>query len=90
VDPTLWALGSALLSQFRTVLGQRSFPGEACAQIGFLESGLEVREGVVQAAESAQVCAGGEAKQVGSGEGRAEGQPFGGLVESPAQAQVNR
>jgi hypothetical protein len=64
------------------------FPGESGLQLGFLQSGLEGRERIGLATQEAQVRAGGEAKEMGGGEGRAQGHALGGVLEAAAQAQA--
>ena len=65
------------------------FPGETCLELGFLQSGLEGCERIGLAAQEAQVSAGGEAEEMGGGEGGTQGQALGDMLEPAAQAQVD-
>jgi hypothetical protein len=63
--------------------------GQPCSQLGLFQSSLELDYRIGVTAEASQVSAGGEAKQMGGGEGGAEGEALGGLVEFVAQVEVN-
>jgi len=64
-------------------------PGEARSQLRLLDAGLGLGERVPEAAEEAQVGAGGEPQQVRGGERGAQGEPLGLRVGIAAQAQVD-
>jgi hypothetical protein len=65
------------------------FSGQAGAQFRFFETCLELDEGVPFGAEPPQVGAGGEPEEMRGGEGGAEGDVLGGLVEGLAQLEVH-
>jgi hypothetical protein len=64
-------------------------PRESRLELGFLQSGLEGCERIGLAAQEAQVRAGGEAEEMGGGDGCAQGHALGDVPESAAQAQMN-
>ena len=61
-------------------------PGQAGAQFGLFQARLELGERIVLAAQLPQMRARGKSHQMGSGEGGAERETLGGLVDDAAQA----
>ena len=59
------------------------------AELGLLEPGLVSGEGVLGAAEVAEMCSGGDAEEASGGEDGAEGELLGVLLEGCAHAEMN-